>query len=135
MDQELPKDKLGLIPAKASIRVTESHLPGVKACKGSVTFRQTLTLDDIARRTCEHRTEYRKDTLTNTFRTMLEEIYLAIEDGFNIDFDLGRIEVTVNGSFESLFSKFDREEHTLAPRLRPSPRLRQCAILEERGIT
>ena len=39
MDKELPKDKLGLTPRKAHIRVTESHLPGrVQGRKGLRTF-------------------------------------------------------------------------------------------------
>ena len=56
---------------------------------------------------------------------MIGEIYNAIKDGFNVDFGLGRVEVSVNGSFTSAYDKFDRNSHQLVPSLRPSPRLRQ----------
>lgn len=53
------------------------------------------------------------------------EIYEAIEDGFNVDFGFGRTEITVNGNFEYLGEKFNRKKHTLTPSLRPSPQLKQ----------
>ena len=58
---------------------------------------------------------------------MLEEIYGAIEDGFNVDFGLGRTELTVGGRFKTEFEKFDRERHAIRINLRPSPRLNQLA--------
>ena len=42
-----------------------------------------------------------------------------------MDFGFGRTELTVNGPFETLYEKFDPDRHTLAPRLRPAPQLKQ----------
>ncbi|WP_165157032.1 DNA-binding domain-containing protein [Parabacteroides sp. ZJ-118] len=125
MDKELPKSELPRPLRKLSIRVNESHLPGNKSCKGSVVWQRTLDIDDIARRVVEKRCEYRPETLVTTFNLLKREIYDAIEEGYNVDFGFGRTELTVNGPFESLYEKFDPRRHTLAPRLRPSPRLRQ----------
>lgn len=126
MDKELPDNELGLIPNKAFIRVTRSHLPGIKACKGNVAFRSTIGIDELAERVVEGRTSFRKETLVTTFRMMINEVYEAINDGFNVDFGLGRTDVVVDGAFESVSSQFDKKQHTLAPRMYPSPRLKQC---------
>ena len=125
MDKELPKDKLGLTPRKAHIRVTESHLPGIKACKASVAFRDTIGIDDLAQRIVDSGSYFRKESLISSFRLMVNEIYNATNDGFNVDFGLGRTDVLVDGPFESVLSPFDKKLHTLVPRIYPSPRLKQ----------
>lgn len=125
MDKELPKSDLGLTPAKTQIRVSKSYLPGSKCYKANVFFRQTIDIEGIAERIVDKRSEYRKETLINTFSLIKHEIYNAIESGFNVDFGFGRLEVTVAGSFESEGQKFDRKRHVLTPNLRPSPQLRQ----------
>ena len=125
MDKELPKSELPKPLGKMHIRVSKSHLPGNESYKGSVVWQRTLDIEDIARRVVEKRSEYRPETLVNTFNLLKREIYDAIEEGFNVDFGFGRTEITLNGSFESLYEKFDPERHTLAPRLRPSPELKQ----------
>lgn len=125
MDKELPKSELPKPFRKLSLRVSKSHLPGNASYKGSVVWQRTLSIDDIAARVVDKRSEYRKETLITTFNLLKREIYDAIEEGFNVDFGFGRTEITLNGSFESLYEKFDPERHTLAPRLRPSPELKQ----------
>lgn len=126
MDKELPKDKLGVTPRKVHIRVTESYLPGVKACKASVAFRRTIGIDDLAQRIVDSGSYFGKESLIASFSLMINEIYDAIEDGYNVDFGLGRTDVVVDGPFESVLSSFDKKIHTLIPRLYPSPRLKQC---------
>lgn len=126
MDKELPKDKLGLPPQRAYVRVTKSHLPGVKACKGSVAFRRTIGIDDLARRIVNAGSYFKKESLIASFSLMKNEIYQAIEDGYNVDFGLARTDVAVDGPFDSEWSPFDKKIHTLVPRLYPSPRLKQC---------
>lgn len=126
MDKELPKDKLSLTPPTAFIRVTESHLPGVTTCKANVGFRHTIHIDDLAQRIVDSGSHYRKESLISAFRLMINEIYEAMEDGFNVDFGLGRTDVVVDGAFDNPSSPFDKKQHTLVPRLYPSPRLRQC---------
>lgn len=126
MDKELPKSDLGLRPSKALIRVSKSNLPGTGNCyKGSLTFRRTIDMEAIAERVVAKRSEYRKETLLNAFHLMKEELYCAIEDGYNVDFDFGRTEITVSGNFDSIGDKFDNKRHTLTPCLRPSPQLKQ----------
>ena len=125
MDKEIPKSELPKPFRKLSLRVSKSHLPGNASYKGSVVWQRTLSIDDIAARVVDKRSEYRKETLITTFNLLKREIYDAIEEGFNVDFGFGRTEITLNGSFESLYEKFDPERHTLAPRLRPSPELKQ----------
>ena len=125
MDKELPKSELPKPFRKLSLRVSKSHLPGNESYKGSVVWQRTLSIDDIAARVVDKRSEYRKETLITTFNLLKREIYDAIEEGYNVDFGFGRTELTVNGPFESLYEKFDPNRHTLAPRLRPSPELKQ----------
>ena len=125
MDKEIPKSELPKPFRKLSLRVSKSHLPGNASYKGSVVWQRTLSIDDIAARVVDKRSEYRKETLITTFNLLKREIYDAIEEGYNVDFGFGRTELTVNGPFETLYEKFDPNRHTLAPRLRPSPQLKQ----------
>ncbi|MCC8170252.1 MAG: DUF4469 domain-containing protein [Parabacteroides sp.] len=126
MDKELPADQLAYQPSKAFIRVTPSNLPGVQTCTGGVIRRRTLDIDGLAERIVGLRTEFRQQTLVTVFRLMLDEIYNATAEGFNVDFGLARTEIAVSGCFESEMSPFDKKRHTLVPRLYPSPRLKQC---------
>ena len=119
MDKEIPKSELPKPFRKLSLRVSKSHLPGNASYKGSVVWQRTLSIDDIAARVVDKRSEYRKETLITTFNLLKREIYDAIEEGYNVDFGFGRTELTVNGPFETLYEKFDPNRHTLAPRLRP----------------
>ncbi|MCS3065027.1 hypothetical protein NXX40_23620 [Parabacteroides distasonis] len=125
MDKEIPKSELPKPFRKLSLRVSKSHLPGNASYKGSVVWQRTLSIDDIAARVVDKRSEYRKETLITTFNLLKREIYDAIEEGYNVDFGFGRTELTVNGPFETLYEKFDPDRHTLAPRLRPAPQLKQ----------
>ena len=125
MDKEIPKSELPKPFRKLSLRVSKSHLPGNASYKGSVVWQRTLSIDDIAARVVDKRSEYRKETLITTFNLLKREIYDAIEEGYNVDFGFGRTELTVNGPFETLYEKFDPNRHTLAPPLRPSPQLKQ----------
>lgn len=126
MDKELPKSDLGIKPKKVLIRLTQSQLPGSGSFyRGTLPFRHTLTIDDIADRVRDRRTTYSRETLIAVFDTMKEEIYNAIRDGFNVDFGLARTEMVVRGSFQSEFDKFDKKRHSLQTRFRASPRLNQ----------
>ncbi|WP_455621092.1 DNA-binding domain-containing protein [Parabacteroides sp.] len=125
MDKELPDSDLPKPLRKLSFRVSKSHLPGSKSYKGSVVWQRTLSIEDIAQRVVDKRSEYRKGTLVTTFNLLKEEIYDAMEEGYNVDFGFGRTELTLNGPFETLYEKFDPKRHALAPRLRPAPQLKQ----------
>lgn len=126
MDKELDKTELGITPAKSFIRVTESNLPGSKAHRGSVVSRRTIGVEALANRIASKGSSFRKETLLTSYRLMTNEIYDAIEDGYNVDFGLGRTEITVAGNFTTPLDKFDKNHHCLTPRLLPSPRLKQC---------
>ena len=63
MDKELPKSELPKPFRKLSLRVSKSHLPGNASYKGSVVWQRTLSIDDIAARVVDKRSEYRKETL------------------------------------------------------------------------
>ena len=125
MDKELPESALGIKPPKSYIRVSKSNLPGYKGYKASVIFRSTIGIETIAERIVKKRNVYGKETLVTAFNIIKNEIYEAIEEGFNVDFGFGRTEITASGSFESLGEKFNRRKHTLTPCLRPSPQLKQ----------
>lgn len=125
MDKEIHRSDLPKPRRKLSFRVNESHLPGNKRCKGSVVWQRTLNIEEIAARVVRKRCEYRKETLVTSFNLLKTEIYDAIEEGYNVDFGFGRTELTMNGPFETLYEEFDPDRHTLAPRLRPAPLLKQ----------
>ena len=67
MDEEIPKSELPKPFRKLSIRVNKSHLPGNASYKGSVVWQRTLSIDDIAARVVDKRSEFRKETLVNSF--------------------------------------------------------------------
>lgn len=128
MDKELPESQMPVRPGKLLVNLTKSQLPGQEPFyKGTLPYHPTLTIDDIAKRAVENRSSYSHGTLIASFTTMIEEIYGALEDGFNVDFGLGRTEMTVNGRFKTPYEKFDRERHAIRINLRPSPRLNQLA--------
>ena len=128
MDKELPKSRMTVKPGKLLVNLTKSQLPGqAPFYKGTLPLHHTLDINDIAERAVEHHSSYSHGTLVASFRTMMEEIYGAIEDGFNVDFGLGRTELTVNGRFKTEYEKFDRKRHAIRIKLRPSPRLNQLA--------
>ena len=66
MDKEIPKSELPKPFRKLSLRVSKSHLPGNASYKGSVVWQRTLSIDDIAARVVDKRSEYRKETLVNS---------------------------------------------------------------------
>lgn len=126
MDKELPKSELGVKPGKVLIRLTKSQLPGAKPFyRGTLPFRRTLSIEEVADRAAKHRTSYSRLTLLTAYETMKEEIYQAVRDGYNVDFGLARTEVVVRGSFAYEMEPFDKERHSLQARFRPSPRLNQ----------
>ena len=110
MDKELPESALGIKPPKSYIRVSKSNLPGYKGYKASVIFRSTIGIETIAERIVKKRNVYGKETLVTAFNIIKNEIYEAIEEGFNVDFGFGRTEITASGSFESLGEKFNRKK-------------------------
>lgn len=128
MDKELPESKMAVRPGKLFVNLTPSQLPGQEPFyKGTLPHHPTLEVEDIARRAVKNRSSFSHGTLVAAFHTMMEEVYGAIEDGFNVDFGLGRTEMTVGGRFKSPFDKFDRKRHAIRIKLRPSPRLNQLA--------
>ena len=66
MDEEIPKSELPKPFRKQSIRVSKSHLPGNASYKGSVVWQRTLSIDDIATRVVDKRSEFRKEMLVNS---------------------------------------------------------------------
>lgn len=128
MDKALSPSENRMKPAKTSIRLSESNLPGQeKTYKGHVAQRPSIGIEELAERLCKGRSEYRPETIENIFRLMTNEIYAALEDGCNVDFGLGRVEIAVSGSFAGPTDRFDPERHRCTASLRPSPRLRQLA--------
>lgn len=126
MDKELPKSQMLVKPGKLFIKLSKSQLPGQEPFfKGTLPNHPTLTIEDIATRAVKARSSYRHGTFVEVFRTMIDEMYNAIEDGFNVDFGLGRTELIVTGRFNSPNDKFDRERHAIRANFRPSPRLNQ----------
>lgn len=131
MDKALPDSEMRkkVKPHRVMINLTQGQpLPGMKPFyRGTIPFRRTLSLDDIAESIFKQRTEYRKETLVTTYRLMNDAIYEAFEQGFNVDFGLGRTELTVKGQFSAPADPFDRKRHSLQVHLRPSPRFLQIA--------
>lgn len=66
MDEEIPKSELPKPFRKLSIRASKSHLPGNTSYKGNVVWQRTLSIDDIAARVVDKRSEFRKETLVNS---------------------------------------------------------------------
>ena len=66
MDEEIPKSELPKPFRKLSIRVNKSHLPGNASYKGSVVWQRMLSIDDIATRVVDKRSEFRKEMLVNS---------------------------------------------------------------------
>jgi DNA-binding domain/Domain of unknown function (DUF4469) with IG-like fold len=129
MDKKLSESELMLEPARVMVKLTKSNLPGDENSfyRGTLPLRYTLNIEDIAERTVKSRTSYRRETLIEVYRMMTEEIYSAIEKGWNVDFGLARTDLVVSGRFDSPYDKFDRKRHALQMRFRPSPRLNQLA--------
>lgn len=128
MDKELPKSHFELKPGKVFVKLSEHTMPnGEPFFRGSIAFRHTLTVEDLVERIVKRGSHSRSETLIANYRTMVEEMYRAFEDGFNVDFDLGRTELTVNGRFNGAHDKFDKKRHSLNVCLRPSARLNQIA--------
>lgn len=126
MDKELPKSQLTIKPGKLFVKLSKCQLPGqAPFYRGTLPYRQTLNIDNIATRAVKARSSYSHGTFVEVFRTMVEEIYNAIEDGFNVDFGLGRTELIVTGRFNSPNDAFDRERHAIRANFRASPRLNQ----------
>ena len=113
MDKELPKSKMTVKPGKLFVKLSKSQLPGQKPFyKGTLPNHPTLTIEDIAARAVKARSSYRHGTFVEVFRTMIEEMYGAIHDGFT-------------GRFNAPTDKFDRAKHAIRANFRPSPRLNQ----------
>lgn len=127
MDKELPESAFQTDLNKAFIRVSGVTLRGEKMLKGSIMNKTTINVEDLADRLMRSGCSYRRETLIGVYRTMVSEIYTAVGQGFNVDFDLGRTEIAVNGAFATKYAPFDPEHHHIVCRLRPSPRLRQVA--------
>lgn len=127
MDKELPKSHYKVKPDRVMVKLTKSNLPGEEKSfyRGTLPFRRTLSIEDIADNAVQNRTSYRRETLIEVYRLMTSEIYSAIERGWNVDFGLARTDLVVSGRFNSSYDKFDRECHSLQMRFRPSPRLNQ----------
>lgn len=107
-------------------RVVQSNLPGQEDTYSAIVVRRdTLTIDDLIRRIMEKRSELRPETLRTVFSLIKNELYDALEDGYNIDFEFGRVDVTVGGAFVHPSDRYDADAHLLQPRLNPSPLMKQ----------
>lgn len=127
MDQKLPKDKLPGKPTVLIARLTPTQLKGASEpfYRGTFPIRKTLTLDDLAERAARKNLSLGRDTLAAAFHALIDEMYDATVDGFNLDLGILRSEVTVQGKFHSPYEPFDNDRHTLRVHLHPSPRLVQ----------
>lgn len=107
-------------------RVVQSNLPGQEdTYSATVVRRDTLTIDDLIRRIMEKRSELRPETLRTVFSLIKNELYEALEDGYNVDFEFGRVDVTLGGAFVHPSDRYDADAHLLQPRLNPSPLMKQ----------
>ena len=107
-------------------RVVQSNLPGQEdTYSATVVRRDTLTIDDLIRRIMEKRSELRPETLRTVFSLIKNELYEALEDGYNVDFEFGRVDVTLGGAFVHPSDRYDGNTHLLQPRLNPSPLMKQ----------
>lgn len=107
-------------------RVVPSNLPGQEdTYSATVIRRDTLTIDDLIRRIMGKRSELRPETLRTVFSLIKNELYEALEDGYNVDFEFGRVDVTLGGAFVHPSDRYDADTHLLQPRLNPSPLMKQ----------
>lgn len=138
MDKELPESDMKVRPGKLFIKLSQSQLPGVGSFyRGTIPSHPCISIEDIADRVVYNRTTYRRELLISVFRIMSDEIYNAIERGFNVDFCFGRTELNVLGRFTTPLEPFDRKRHAIQINLRPSPRMNQLAAwfpVEVRGF-
>ena len=123
----LYRDRLGVKPHKAFLRVTKSNLPGSASYKANLVNRETVGMEELAARAVARSCSYSQETLIAAYRILKEELYDALRRGLNVDFEFGRIEMGVSGAFRSALDPFDPERNQLVANLRPSPRLRQLA--------
>ncbi|WP_390573690.1 DNA-binding domain-containing protein [Parabacteroides goldsteinii] len=122
MDKELPKSKMTVKPGKLFVKLSKSQLPEQKPFyKGTLPNHPTLTIEDIAARAVKARSSYRHGTFVEVFRTMIEEMYGAIHDGFNVDFGLGRTELTVTGVSTPLPTSSTAQSTPSVPTSAPLP--------------
>ncbi len=107
-------------------RVVQSNLPRQEdTYSATVIRRDTLTIDDLIRRIMGKRSELRPETLRTVFSLIKNELYEALEDGYNVDFEFGRVDVTLGGAFVHPSDRYDADAHLLQPRLNPSPLMKQ----------
>lgn len=128
MDKETTNK--GVTPRVVLVRLNECHLPGTeKSYRATIPNRQMIDIEELANRLTESGCSMRKESLILAYRLMTSEIYKAIEDGFNVDIGLGKMELVVNGRFDSKYDKAPDHDPTkcLSSNFRPSPRLRQTA--------
>lgn len=127
MDQKVNDSDLkhnNRVPVR--FRIMQSNLPGQEdTYSASVIRRNTLTIDNLINRLVERGTEYRPETLRSAFDLIKREIYEAIDNGYNVDFDFGRVDVTLGGAFVHPSDRYDADAHLLQPRLNPSPLMKQ----------
>lgn len=135
MDKELPELPSSGHPVH--IRLTPSNLPGGEnVLTASVTLRETINIEQLAANLKESGFELRKETLVMAYTAMNNEIYKALNKGYNVDFGIAKVELCANGHFAGIHDEFDKRTHKLTPNLRPSPRLRQLvAELPVRNVS
>lgn len=121
-DSDLKKNNQ--VPVR--FRIVKSNLPGQEETySASVIRRDTLSIDELICRITEKRSELRPETLRAAFDLIKREIYDAIDNGYNVDFDFGRIDVSLGGAFVHPSDRYDADAHLLQPRLNPSPLMKQ----------
>ena len=125
MDKELYENQLPTSTRKVLIQVNKSNLPGNDAYTGRVRFRQVMDIAKLAKCAASKNRIYSADLMASVFRLMADEIYEAIEEGFNVDIGVGRLELTVRGAFNNPNARPDRNEHVVQPNFVPSPQLKQ----------
>lgn len=115
-------------------RVMKCNLPGREDLYSAKVFRRdTLTVEDLIARIAERGTELRPATLRAAFNLIKNEIYEAIDGGYNVDFDFGRVDVGFAGTFDLPSDHFDADLHRFEPRMNASPRMKQH-VARLRGV-
>lgn len=121
MDEPIPEETLPKPMTRVYIRVSK----GTKNIRGKVIRRPTLTLEELANRIADKGSKYSQDTLLDVFRIMTDEVYQGIADGFNVDFGLGKTELSIGGEFATVDATVDKKRNFIKGHLLSSPRLKQ----------
>ena len=92
---------------------------------GKVTYRSTLTMQNIASRATTYEPTLSADTILAAWKAVNEAILKSVEDGFIADVGLGTFYAKVNGTFDSENEAFSPEKHSIDLGFRVSKRVQE----------